>query len=213
MISILFVLLLFLGIWAYFKLSQDRLRQYKTVLGLENANLVYSNDYQKVRNLVLPTRQSAFRKSEPVIWLYRKNGTELFLGANNKGDVRLWLEPKTVLKGVHIVLDSTLNNSMRSNLQKDKLPKQQVELEGGFSDHFKLYCNQKQHLIALQIIAPDIMAYMLDNLLSADIEILNDQVAIVVRGGAKSIEKLEASIQLAKKIEKLVKATTKVTNI
>lgn len=183
------------------------------VLGLEKANLVYAGDYQKVRDLILPTRRTAFDKSEPVIWLYRRGTTELFLGANWKGDIRIWLEPQTVLQGVHIVLDSVLNNSARSNLKKDKLPQQQVELEGNFSKHFKLYCNEGQQVVALQIVAPDIMAYLLDNLLDADVEIINNQVAIVVRGGAKTLDRLKASIELAAQIERLARAATKVTRL
>lgn len=213
MTGILTVLIIVAAILVYYKLSEDKLRKYRDVLGLEKANLVYASDYQKVRNLVLPTRQTAFDKTEPVIWLYRKDKTELFLGANRKTDLRLWLELKTVLEDVHIVLDGTLNNSMRSNLKKDKFPKQQVELEGSFSRHFKLYCNEGQQLIALQIVAPDIMAHMLDNLLTADIEIINNQVAIIVKDGAKSLERLNASIELAGRIEKLAKAVTKVTKL
>lgn len=213
MFGILIILILIVAGWAYLKFSEDRLRKYRDILGLEKANLVYANDYQKVRDLVLPTRQTAFDKSEPVIWLYRNGNSKLFLGANQKDDVRIWLEPKTVLENVHIVLDSMLNNSMRPNLKKDKLPKQQVELEGGFSKHFKLYCNEGQQVIALQIIAPDIMAYLLDNLLNADIEIIDNQVAIISRDGAKTLDQLKASIELAQRIEKLTRAVTKVTKL
>jgi hypothetical protein len=215
MLSIIITIILcFIALgWVYLNRSDDKLRQYRDVLGLEKANLVYANDYQKVRNLILPTRQTAFDKTEPVIWLYKKDNTELFLGANRNSDVRIWQELKTVLEDVHIVLDSTLNNSKQSNLDKDKLPEQEVELEGNFSKYFKLYCNDGQQVIALQIVAPDIMAYILDNLLSADIEIIDNQVSIIVRDGAQTIERLKASIQLAQQIEKLAKAVTKVTKL
>ncbi|HSW74514.1 MAG TPA: hypothetical protein VLG16_01455 [Candidatus Saccharimonadales bacterium] len=213
MLGILLVIIFVIIISVYFKLGEDKLRQYRDVLSLEKANLAYSNDYQKVRDLILPTRQTAFDKSEPVIWLYRRGTTELFLGANWRGDIRIWLEPKTVLKGVHIVLDGTLNNSMRSNLKKDKLPQRQVELEGNFSKHFKLYCNEGQQVVALQVIAPDIMAYLLDNLLNADIEVIDSQVAIIIRNGAKTLDRLKASIELADRIERLARAATKVARL
>lgn len=213
LVGILIFLLLISAGWVYLKLTEDKLRKYRDILGLEKANMVYANDYQKVRNLIIPTRQTAFQKSEPVIWLYRKESVELFLGANQKSDLRIWLVPKTVLQGVHIVLDSALNNSMRSNLKKDKLPKQQVELEGNFHKHFKLYCNEGQQVIALQIIAPDVMAYLLDNLLNADIEIINNQVAIIIRDGAKTVDKLKASIELAGQIDKLTRAAAKVIRL
>lgn len=213
MISILIILIFITAFWAYIKLREDKLRKYKDILGLEKANLVYANNYQKVIDLVLPTRQTAFDKTEPVIWLYRKGDVELFLGANSNGDIRIWLEPKTVLKNIHIVLDGTLNNSSRSNLVKDKLPKQQVELEGNFPEHFKLYCNEGQQVLALQIVTTDIMTYLMDNLLNADIEIIDNQVAIISRGGAKTLDKLKASIEVAQKIDKVTGAVTKVTKL
>lgn len=211
MIGILILFIFGGATWGYLYFGRDRLRQYRDALGLEKANLVYGGDYQKVRDLILPTRESAFTKSEPVIWLYRQNDVELFLGANQKGDVRIWLQPKTILKDVHIVLDSAFNNSMHSNLKKDKLPDQQLELEGDFSKYFKLYCNEGQQVIALQIIAPDVMAYMLDNLLSVDVEIINSQVAIIARGGAKTLDHLKNNLELAQRIDKLARAATKVT--
>lgn len=201
------------SIWSFLYFGRDRLRQYRDRLGLEKANLVYGNDYQKILDLILPTRESAFTKSEPVIWLYRKEDTELLLGANQKADVRIWLQPKTVLEDVHIVLDSVFNNSGHSNLKKDKLPKQQIELEGNFSKHFKLYCDEDQQVIALQIIAPDIMAYLLDNLLSTDIEVVDNQIAIIVRNGAKTLDKLKTSIEVAQRLDRLTKAVTKVTKL
>ncbi len=199
--------------WAYVKLTEDKLRRFRDALGLQKANLVYAHDYQKVRDLVLPTRQTAFTKTEPVIWLYRDGDVELLLGANEKSDVRIWLEPKTVLKDVHIVLDSSRNNTVGSNLRTDKLPKQRVKLEGNFSEYFKLYCNKGQQVIALQIVAPDIMAYILDHLTGADIEIIDNQVSIIVKDGAKTLEQLKASVELAKRIHAITKATAKVTKL
>lgn len=209
------LILIFFGTigWVFLWFGVDKLSRYRDVLGLKKANLVYSNNYNKVRNIVLPTRLTAFNKTEPIIWLYRQDNKELFLGANRKNDVRIWVELMTVLNDVHIVLDSTLNNPLRSNLIRDKLPKQEIELEGNFSNHFKLYCNQGQQVIALQIIAPNIMAYLVDNLLDADIEIIDNQVSIIVRDGARTIERLKASIQLAQQVEKLATAVTKVTKL
>src|ERR1044072_5222102 len=114
MLTIL-ILPIFLAIgWVYIKLNEDRLRRYRDALGLEKANLVYAANYQKVRDLILPTRQTAFDEAEPIIWIYKKDNSKLFLGANAKDDVRIWLEANTVLDGVHIVLDGTLNNFMHT---------------------------------------------------------------------------------------------------
>jgi hypothetical protein len=215
MITGLIVTIAFVGlIWGFLYFTRDRLYQYKGALGLEKANLVYSGDFEKIRNLILPTRESAFTKIEPVVWIYKAGNTELFLVANNKSDVRIWLDSKnTVLKDVHIVLDSVTNNALKSNLKKEKLPKQHIQLEGNFSKSFRLYCNEGQQVIALQVITPDIMSFLLDNLLSTDIEIINNQIAIISRDGAKTIDRLRASIELAKRIDKLSRAVTKVTKL
>jgi hypothetical protein len=63
------------------------------------------------------------------------------------------------------------------------------------------------------VITPDIMSFLLDNLLSTDIEIINNQIAIISRDGAKTIDRLRASIELAKRIDKLSRAVTKVTKL
>lgn len=207
MIGILIIIIFIVILWTYSKFSEDKLRQYRDALGLEKANLIYANDYQKVRDLILPTRQTAFAKSEPVIWLYRNGDLELFLGTNQKSDVRLWLEPKTVLQGVHIVLGKAASNSLRTNLKKNKLPKQQVGLEGNFSKQFKLYCNEGQQVIALQIIAPDIMAYILDNLLGVDIEI-TDTIYIV--NDAKSEEHFSDTGKLFSTIEVILDVSNEI---
>lgn len=203
------VVLLFL----YVYLRRDRLKSYEKILGLKKANLEYSDNYQKVREIILPARDSVFSKSEPVIWIYNEDVRELFLGSNSSGDVRIWLNLETKLDGVHIVLDSGQNNSLRSNLRIDKLPKQKINLEGDFNKRFRLYCKEDQQIIALQIIAPDVMVFVLDNLLTIDLEIINSQLAIISKGGAKSLDKLKSSLELAMQIDKLSRTVKKVTKI
>jgi len=104
-------------------------------------------------------------------------------------------------------------NGLVSNLVRNKLPRQQLTLEGNFSQHFLLYCNPGQQVIALQLIAPDIMAYLIDNALRMDVEIIDGQVALVSRGGAKSLAALQSSLDAAVMLDRLVKAATKVTNL
>lgn len=82
MLIILILPILALIGWVFLKFSEDRLRRYRDALGLQKANLVYADDYQKARNLVLSTRETAFDESEPVIWIYKKDDRELFLRAN-----------------------------------------------------------------------------------------------------------------------------------
>ena len=215
MIALIVVFGIIIAIWAYIHFTADKLAQYQKTLHLRKANLVYGNNLAKISAIVLPARDSVYSKTEPIIWLYSDETyrEDLYIGANSKGDVRIWLQPSTVLQNVHIVLDSSANNSLVSNVNKDKLPKQVINLEGNFTKNFTLYCNQGQQIIALQIIAPDILQYMQENLLTVDIEILDSQVAIISKGGANSLQGLLASIGLANKLSKVVRAATKVTSM
>ena len=194
--------------------SRDPLRVYKDKLGLKKAALVYSQDFTKLKETILPVRKSVFSRIEPTIWLYETDSQQIFLTANYKKDVRIWLQPKTVLSGIHIVLDSVKNNTLkRTNLIKDKFPNQKIDLEGDFPNHFKLYCGEGQQIIALQIISPDIMSYVVDEMLDLDIEIADNQVAMISRKSASSEQKLIATIKTALLINKLAAAATKVTTL
>lgn len=215
MFLLITILVIIIAIWAYIYFTRDKLADYQKILHLKKANLVYGNNLSKISAIILPARNSVFSKTEPVIWVYTNQDSheELYLGANSKGDVRIWLQPKTVLQNVHIVLDSSANNYLLSNVNRDKLPKQIIDLEGDFARDFTLYCNPGQQIIALQIIAPDVMQYIQEKLLSVDIEILDSQVAIISKGGANTLEKLLANISLANKLSQVVHATTKVTSM
>lgn len=205
----IYLILFIIGIYvAFYFLPQDRLAKYSKILNLQKANLVYSEDYNKISEIILPARDSVFSKYEPIIWQYKNGDQILFLGANNKADLRIWLQPDINLPDdTHIVLDGSRN---KSKLIKAKFPKQKVILEGDFPEYFDLYCQENQQIIALQIISPDIMAYIVDNLVSVDIEILGDHVAIISKKGAKNEQTLRANIELAKQIDKLARAACKV---
>ena len=199
--------------WLYTLFRDDRLRRFQDELGLSRANLVYASNYQKVRDIVLPARQSAFDKTEPAIWIYKNGDTELFLGASWRGDLRIWSEVESVLRNVHVVLDGMSNNGYKTNLDRSKLPKQKVTLEGDFPKHFSLYCTDGQQVLALQLIAPDVMAYILDNFLHVDIEIVESQIAIIIQNGAESVDKIKIGIELGKRLERIARAVRKVQTV
>lgn len=205
----IYLILFIVGIYtAFYFIPQDRLAKYSKKIGIQKANLVYGNNYKIISEIILPARNSVFTKKEPVIWQYKTDKQILFLGANNRGDLRIWLQPDLNLPvGTHIVLDGSKN---KSNLIKEKMPTQKVTLEGDFPKYFQLYCQNNQQVVALQIIAPDIMAYIIDNLLDVDIEILDNHIAIISKKGAKNEEYLIKNIELAKQINKLARAASKV---
>lgn len=199
----------------FMKPAKSSIDPYRKIFNLKNANMEYSADLERIKGFILPSRRSVFSGQEPEVLLYNNGETQLYLGAINKGeDVRIWMQPTTVLENVHIVLDGSQNNtSGKSNVLKYKLPQQCIDLEGNFPDYFKLYCNEQQQVIALQIVAPDIMSYILDNLMSVDIEIIDNQVGIISRGATLSVDSFRATIELAEKIGRIVRATQKVTSL
>ena len=195
--------------------ARDKLSPFELELGLRRAALLYSGNLDKLRTTILPAQQSAFSPKDPLIWMYtdKTSGTELFL-SNYGDDLRVWFQPKTVLKDIHIVLDNVANNNPHSsNLFKLHLPGQHIELEGNFSKYFAVYCGQRQQIIALQIISPDIMAYLLDEALDVDIEIIEDQVAIMIRQGCESLETVRNVLDFASQFHRLVLVATKVTTL
>jgi len=191
--------------------SGDRLKPYAKTLGLRKAALFYDQNLDELERLITPVRISSFSKAEPLIWLYiSPTKQQVFLAANSRKDVRLWLQPNDFIKNVHIVLDGSKNNEFdRSNLVKNKLPPQKISLEGDFPKYFILYCENGQQITALQIVTPDIMEYVIDNDLNTDLEIVNGQIAIISRGAAKSLNSLKNSIGLCLRLDDLARQISK----
>lgn len=190
----------------------DYLADYKDILGLQKAALASSAQLEELQSIFIPLRSSVFSKYEPVVWLYTNNNAELLMTSNRRGDLRIWIKANTNLKDFHLVLDCTSNdNTTSSNFIGKDLPLQQIDLEGDFPKYFNLYCTSGKQIIALQIAAPNIMAYIIDNALNSDIEIIDNHVAIIVRKGAKNISNIKKSIELAQQINILANAVSKIT--
>lgn len=207
-----------LGVYFYVFTSihkpSDDLSSYKALLGLKNANMTYPSDLAKLQAIILPARESVFSPTESEIFIFDSGKTELYLMAYNN-DVRVWIQPSDVLKGIHFVLDGSTNNpsSRRTNLIRNKLPSQTIDLEGNFPTYFKLYCDKGGEIVALQVISPDIMAYILDNMLTVDIEVIDGQIALISRDVTPTEARVRATIELALRIDKLVRAVEKVKSL
>jgi len=205
------LLLLFFYIVIVIYLSLDRIGKYDDVFKLKKAALVYSSNYRKLGDIIIPTRKSPFGIGEPTVWVYRNNDTELFMSSNHKKDVRIWSQINGNLHDIHFVLDSKKNNrSVVSNLMYHKLPSKKLELEGDFNDYFNLYYDDDQQIQTLQILAPNLMAYLIDGASLVDVEVLNNQIAILHTNAAKTKESLQAAIELTTKLNSITEAASKV---
>jgi len=75
-----------------------------------------------------------------------------------------------------MVLDSTANNGLfgGTNLPQHFSRDQVLSLEGDFNRYFTLYCPKEYERDALYIFTPDLMALLIDNAGSFDVEIVDD---------------------------------------
>jgi hypothetical protein len=60
-------------------------------------------------------------------------------------------------------------------------PSQVLSLEGDFDKYFTLYCPKEYETDALYVFTPDLMALLIDNVQSFDVEIVDDWMFVVVR--------------------------------
>jgi hypothetical protein len=79
----------------------------------------------------------------------------------------------------NMVLDSKENNSLfGSDLPISFRRDQILSLEGDFDKHFTLYCPQEYEQDALYVFTPDLMALLIDDAGSFDVEIVDDWMFI-----------------------------------
>jgi len=205
----LFIVLVSLALSLF--LSKDELKKYEDIFGLKKAALVNSSDYDELSKIIKPTRKSAFSFGEPVVWIYEKEGIQLFISANSRKNVRVWTQVNAKLGGIHFVVDSKKNNySVVSNLIYGKLPSNKLDLEGDFNEYFNLYYDNKQQIQTLQVLAPNIMAFLIDKASNVDVEVIDNQIAIFHKSAAQDKESLQKAIDVTSGLSKIAKSASKV---
>ncbi|NQX26771.1 hypothetical protein HQQ81_05325 [Microbacteriaceae bacterium VKM Ac-2854] len=83
----------------------------------------------------------------------------------------------------HLVLDARSNDSSFFGIRSSNLPAsfaagQRLSLEGDFDRHFTLYCPTGYERDALYILAPDLMALLIDETGDFDVEIVDDTMFV-----------------------------------
>ncbi|MEY2847961.1 MAG: hypothetical protein RI885_626 [Actinomycetota bacterium] len=75
----------------------------------------------------------------------------------------------------HLVLDSRANNGLfgGTNLPLSFHRDQTLSLEGDFDRHFTLYCPREYEADALYVLTPDMMALLIDDAATFDVEIID----------------------------------------
>lgn len=84
----------------------------------------------------------------------------------------------------NMVLDAKANNAIFgiSNLPITLRKDQVLSLEGNFNDYFTLYCPKEYETDALYVFTPDLMALLIDDATSFDVEIVDDWMFVYKRG-------------------------------
>lgn len=84
----------------------------------------------------------------------------------------------------HMVLDASKNDFVGATTLPVGFNRNQVlSLEGGFDQHFTLYCPKQYERDALYVFTPDLMALLIDEAGVVDVEVIDDWVFLYRFGG------------------------------
>lgn len=120
---------------------------------------------------------SALSKTSAAPWGLPIGNGALAIAFFNNLDVLVW--GRLSKNFPHLVIDATGNDRfLGNNIDRDELPLEQISLEGDFPKSFKVYMKKGQQVLSLQILSPDRMANLIDDLPKFDIEIKNDHIKV-----------------------------------
>lgn len=110
------------------------------------------------------------------------------------GGCIIWLQLERTFP--HIVIDSLLDNHwFERQVVKQHLSSQKIRLEGDFPDYFHVYIDPGQQITALQILAPDRMQYLVDNLDRFNLEIQDNYLRLFAAHAQHSSKDFQAMLQ------------------
>lgn len=120
-------------------------------------------------------------------------------GKNQTTHYWAYLKVKLPRKLPHMVLDAKKNNFFGkiSNLTDTFDRSQTLSLEGDFNEHYTLYAPKQYERDALYIFTPDVMAKLIDNGSSYDMEVIDDELYLYRAGKIDLASELELKSLLA----------------
>ncbi len=156
--------------------------------------------YEEYKNV----KQSALFKDGELVWGLPIHDSEFGLMFLSNGDVVAWARLQQNFP--QLVIDATKNSRLiRDNIQKRKLPSQQLHLEGDFPKYFKVYAEADKQVLSLQILSPDLMATLIDKLEQFDFEIKGKHLKIYVVGAQKNQSSMRSLISVLETLAKDLK--------
>lgn len=130
----------------------------------------HATDYVFLKNQYQSLRSSAFLKQENFIWSVPVNGIEVPIMFTNDGGCIAWMQLGRQFP--HMVVDSLADNHwLHRQLVKGNLPSERIRPEGNFPDYFHVYQEPGEQVMTLQILSPDRMLYLMEELHDINLEI------------------------------------------
>jgi len=176
------------GIQIYNWTTYIRLHTFAVVNGFTIQNIIYSPPYKGLIFDIGGSRMASNVLSSTKPMTFQIGNYSYVIGS---GDDRTTYSYGFVVIQLdrnlpHMVLDSKKNNSKVFGVSFSNLPvsfdKDQVlSLEGDFNNYFTLYAPEKYKSDALYVFSPDLMALFIDESMSFDAEIIDNELYIYSR--------------------------------
>ncbi len=162
---------------------------------LDKFFMKHATDYVFMRNQYQSVQRSAFMKQEDFVWSITVNGAEVPIMFSEDGGCIAWLQLERSFP--HVVVDALDDNHwFRKQVVKKNLPANKIQLEGDFPDYFHVYTEPGQQVMTLQILAPDRMQYLVDNLRNFNLEIQDTYLRLFAANAQKSSKDFQTLINV-----------------
>lgn len=161
---------------------------------LDKFFMKHDTDYLFMRDEYQSLTRSAFMKHEQFVWSITVNDVEIPIMFTDDGGCIAWVQLER--KFPHIVVDSLADNHwFHKQMVASSLPTQKIQLEGDFPDYFHVFMDPGQQLITLQILSPDRMQYLVDDLRDINLEIQDDYLRLYAAHAQRSSQSFQAFLK------------------
>jgi len=155
----------------------------------------HATDWNFLKNQYQSLKRSSFMRHENFIWSVTIQNQEVPLMFTDDGGCVAWMQLDRSFP--HLVVDSLADNHwFHRQLAKANVPPERIRLEGNFPDYFHVYQEPGQQVMTLQILAPDRMLYLIDNLRDINLEIQDNYLRLYAAHAQRSSHDFQAYLNV-----------------